>query len=517
MLRSLAPALVAVALLAPVAAAFSTPHDEVDIAYDANRAPLGLAAGDLSTEGAFRVGVLGALLNESRIGPIPRLVVGERGGSALSFAEAQDATIVIHEGSLLWMLGDARVPMTARAPYAFGLALPRSPFDGDAATQSPALIMAGPEVAADLSWPGGVTDLLPLDAEVSVLDAAGKPLAGYDRRRVNADLDATSARNAEEGVVLRAEGAFTARLSGMAIGGGLGASAADLRVQVARAEDDRFLETVDALDRAMGMFSGGGETGLSGPGSPVAQLEAISGFLNGAVVLLPPPGSDDDAPAPSPVSSRIGGQDVETGPFTVLRSEDLALAWGDDQMRVDGTTSVAITSTGVRADAPLTMGPVPVLSVLLWLVAAGAVAYFFVRRPPASKGKVKLRILSTVVYALAIVVVFVLWDASFAETFGTSVLTLLREKGFSAQSYSQFALVFGLEMIPWSLAVLLFALPVRIALGVLLRYRGEGSSYKGVAKAGGLVALAILGPVYAMWIVNVLVQQLLKAAPAMFG
>lgn len=517
MLPRLAPLLVALALLAPIAGAFSSPRDEVAIAYDANRAPLALAAGALAVEGTLRVGILGAMLDEARIGPIPRVVIGERSGGVPSFTEARDATLVVHEGNLLWMLEETTASLAVEAPYAFALGLPRSPFDAPGNASSPALVVAGPEVRADVRWSGGFTDLVPLDATISLLDADGRPIAGFDRRAVNADLDASTARNAPEAVVFRATGDFAARLTGQAIAGGLGATAADLRVDVDRAEDDRFTETVAALDEAMATFSGGQATGLSGPGSPVQQLEAISGFLNGALVLLPPPGQDGEDAPPTPRESRIGGQDVDAGPFTVLRSEDLALAWGNEEMRVDGTSDVSITSQGLRAEAPLVVGLVPLLSLLLWLGAAAAVVYFFVRRPPASKGKVTHRVASTVVYALALVVTFVLWDASFADTFGTSVLTLLREKGFSAQSYSQFSLVFGLEMIPWSLAALLFALPVRIGLGVLLRYRGQGSSYKGVAKAGGLVSLAILGPIYALWIVNVLVQQLMAFLPRFLG
>lgn len=517
MLPRLAPLLLAFVLLAPVAAAFSTTRDEVAIAYDANRAPLALAAGDLSMEGSMRVGVAATHLQESRIGPVPRLIVGEQAGSTRSFVNASDATVLLHEGGLLWSLGNASVPVTLRAPYAFGLALPRSPFDEEGAAQSPALVVAGPDVRADLDWPGGDADLIPLDATISILGADGVPVAGYDHRHINANLDAATARSATDAVVLRVTGAFAARLSGQAVAGGLGGSGADLRLDVDRSDDDRFTDAVAAFDEAMGMFSGGQSTGLAGPDSPVSQLEAISGFLNGAILLLPPPDESGDAPEPTPITSRIGGEDVDAGPFTVLRSEDLALAWGDDEMRVDGTSSVAITQQGIRTTAPLVIGLVPILSVLLWLAAIGAVVFFFVRRPPASKGQLKLRLISTGVYVLALVIVFVLWDMSFADTFGTSVLTLLREKGLSGQAYSQLALVFGLEMIPWSLAALLFALPVRIALGVLLRYRGQGSSFKGVAKAGGLIALAILGPLYAMWIVNVLVQQIMQFAPKMFG
>ena len=48
------------------------------------------------------------------------------------------------------------------------------------------------------------------------------------------------------------------------------------------------------------------------------------------------------------------------------------------------TSDVALTRDGFHVDAPLTVGLVPLLSLLLWLGAAGACAYFLMKRPPAS-------------------------------------------------------------------------------------------------------------------------------------
>ena len=124
---------------------------------------------------------------------------------------------------------------------------------------------------------------------------------------------------------------------------------------------------------------------------------------------------------------------------------------------------------------------------------------------------------SALIWLVVLAAVFWWWDRSFAETFGTSLLTLFKQRGLSGQSFSQLSLIFGIEMIPWGLAGLLFALPVRIILGVLLRYRGQGSSFKRIAAAGGLVSLAIFGPIYALWIANVLIAQIVQHAPKLFG
>lgn len=520
MLRSLALVLVAFTLVAPSALALASPRDEVSIAYAANAGPLVLAAGDLHAEGQARVGTLAALLDESRIGPVPRLSIGERANGSVSLLNVSDATIVIHSGNLMWLLEEATVPLEVTVPYGFGLALPRSPFDDEAGPASPALVLAAPVLRAELSWAGGATDLLPLDATVSVLGADGRPVAGWDRRDVNFDLDARSAESGE-GVALRAEGAFVARLTGQALITGLGASRADLALDVQPSDEDRFTETVEAMDSATGLLAGGDASGagLSGPDSPMQQLAPLSGFLNGAIILMTPPGDGQGGgeEAPEALEARIGSDTLETGAFTLLRSKDLALAWGDDQMRVRGTPTVAVTQQGFHVDAPLTLGLVPLLALAFWLAAVGAVVYFILRRPPASKGILKHRIASTLVYVVVLALVFLYWDASFADTFGTSILTLLRQDGLDGSSYTQLALVFGLETIPWTLAALLFALPVRIAVGVALRYRGQGSSYKGLAKAAGLVSLAIFGPLYALWIVNVLIQQAMRMMPNLMG
>jgi hypothetical protein len=297
---------------------------------------------------------------------------------------------------------------------------------------------------------------------------------------------------------------------------GLDPSSAQMRISVASAKHDRFLAAVDAVTNATQLFGGApGGQGAAGADASQAltQLTTISPIFDGAVLVVQPPGNATDA-ASAPIDATLSKQPIDASPFAFLRSRDLALSWSGGQVGVQGDSTTTVTKSGFATAPPLVVGFVPLLSVLLWLVAIGAVVLFFVKRPPASKGRWSLRGIGWLVYLVVLLGVFWVWDRSFAATFGTSVLTQLFGGG---AGFEQLALIFGVEFIPWTICVLLFALPVRIALGVALRYRGEGSSFKGVAKAGGLVSLAVLGPLYALWVVNVMLAGVLAFGPKMFG
>lgn len=513
MLRRLLACALAITVLLPVAGAFSSSVDEVHIRFDQNSAPLMLAAGKVDGAGIAREGLLSAFVSNASVGPIPSLRVIDARGLLPSERIILGATLLVRDGHLAWQFTDASAPVNASAEYAFALALPKSPFGGD----GPGFIMAGPEVVAGISWSRGTAQLVPVNATITILDASGKVVPGFDREKINEDADARGTDAPSQGVAFEATGAFSARVPSRALAAGLDPSSATMRIDVRAGKEDRFLDAARAIEDATGVFaqgeSSGGSSGDSS-GEVLRQLGAFSGVFNGAILVIQ--GGQDNESA-KPLEMRLGDTPIEPGPFTLLRSQDLALSWGDGAVGIQGHSSVAVSGQGFSVAPPLVVGPVPIISLVLWLAAAGSVVYFFVKRPPAAKGKWSIRGVGWGVYALVLVAVFWWWDTSFANTFGTSLLTLISSKGFTADGFNQFALVFGLEMFPWSLAALLFALPVRIGLGVLLRYRGEGSSYKGIAKAGGLISLAIFGPIYALWIANVLIGLIVKYAPAMFG
>lgn len=539
MLPRLLAAAVVLLVLTPGVAAFSAVQGQVDIRYDVASSPLLLASGKLDATGDLKDGLLSVQMVESRIGPIPTLSIAEtHNGSLPTLTNVSNVTLVVHAGHLVWKLENASAALHATTGYGFGLALGQSPFDANN-ERSPALVLAGPAIEANIRWTAGGLTWLPLNATISVLDANGKAVPDWDHRTVNPSADLRSADNGPPsgGVLLNANGAFNATLHAQGIAAGLSRTTSKMQLTVAQSGEDRFLDAADAVANATKLFSqgqnggGGGGDGPFGGGGGGArdalqQLGALSGVFNGAVLILKEPSDSNKGNGTSnattasqagPISATLGGQALDLGPFALLRSQSLALAWGDGTVSVQGAAKTTVTQSGFAVNAPLTVGLFPVVSIVLWLIALGSIVIFFVKRPPASKGKWSLRGLSWVAYAIVFLVVFWFWDRSFADTFGTSVITQLRAHGFSASSYTQLALVFGIEMIPWSLAALLFALPIRIALGVALRYRGQGSSFKGVAKAGGLVALGVLGPLYALWIVNVMLAQVVQYAPKLFG
>lgn len=518
----------------PIAAAFANSHDKVALSYDATKAPIVLTLGQLDAAGVLHGGFLAASVNESRIEHVPHVMIATSAGDTNrtpTVTDARDVTIVVHSGGLFWKFDNATASFNATATYAFGFALPQSPFDTDGAARSPALVLVGPRVDATVSWIQGDVTLVPLDATISILDASGQPLSGWDHRSINPHADLHSATGpaaaGSDSAIINATGPFDAHIAAQAIMGGLGASGQTMRVGVSASPNDLFLDTAGVLGNATKALSGGGSSGPNGGGSggsssgdnnfggdALSNLAGISPVLNGAILVLnAPAGATDgknDSGSAAPTEAKLGDHGFDAAPFALMRSQDLALAWGDGQVSVSGTSAMTLTKEGVSTTAPLVVGLVPIISVVLWLGAIAAIVFFFVKRPPKADGKWSLRLLSLGVYILVFVLAAWYWDHSFAQTFGTSVLTMVSAHGVSGVQYQQLALVFGLESIPWTLAAFLFAIPVRIILGIALRYRGEGSSFKRVAGAGGLVSLAIFGPLYALWIVNVLAQQIVS-------
>lgn len=506
--------LVLALLMSPGAAAFSTREEPLRVAYDLDATPVVLAIGELHAEGELRGGYVAAEVYDLALRAVPELTVTEsENGSAPANATHRGATLVVHAGSVLWTFGDAgRLGVEMEAPYGIGVALPHLPVS-PAEEAGAGLLVAAPDLSSDLSWTGSEGRLVVLDGEASLLDAKGVPLPGWDRRAVNPGAgpgdDPTAMRT-----FFTVSGAFQGVSRAGIQGGALGASQ-DLSLSARPSGLDRFEETLDVLSGATGLLGDDGADAF-GRDSPVRQLGAFSSMFDGALLLLgDTPGEDGEAV--SPVESRLGDAEFEVGPLALVRGDPMSLAWADGQMAVQGTPVVAITSAGFAVDEPATLaGLVPILSLVLWAVALAAIVVFFVKRPQGEKGSLLLRLVSLAVHVVVLVAVFLWWDASFAQTFGTSVVTLFRA-GTALSDPLRLSLLASIELAPWGLAALLFALPVRIALGVGLRYLGKGKTFKGVAKAGGLVALGIFGPVYALWIVNVLVAEALDLIPGMMG
>lgn len=494
-------------LAVPAAGAFSTDVHDLSITYDADAPPIIVAAGELGFGGSLTGGLLVGGSTTTALAHIPHLTIVEKGEVSAIPTLVEGATVEISSGALLARWDTGALTVGAGAPYGIGLALPQAPFPTKDNAPQAGFLLAGEALGGDVSWSGGEIELTPLDATLTVRDARGQPLPDWNARHVNAqshdarDPEATS-------VVLRANGAFAGRLGATIVAGGAGA-AADLALDVSPAADDRFAETVALLDSTSQEFSEQPQS-FAGQQGPLALLDQMSGLLNGALILIPGDGTTTD---PSPLESRWGAEPFAVGQFNIVRGDDLSVAWKEGDLRVSGEPTVALGREGFAVDAPITVWIFPIASLVLWILALGAIVWSFVKRPPAAKTVWSVRLGAAALWVLVLLLSLALWDRSFATTFGTSALTVAKAEGVSPATLPHIGVLAGLELAPWGIASLLFALPVRIAAGIALRHLGKGKSYKGLASAAGLVSLAIFGPIYALYCFNLIWARAASAMP----
>lgn len=493
--RPLLCVFVLVALLAPTAAAFAAAEGALYLSYDAAAPPALLATGAVESRGSVVDGMVIAGSTTTRLQAIPHLTIVDRTGGT-GETQVRDATIEVHAGALLWgMPPGTSLGIALSAPYALGLGLPQAPLPSG--TAGAGFLISGEAVTGSGSWTRGTAELAPFDAAITIRDARGTPLAGWESRRVNAGATSQSDPDAL-GVVFRAEGAFEARIGATLLGGAVGRPG-DLTLSVSAAGEDRLAATAAMLEVTTAAFFGG-EDPFSKVAEPLDVLAQASGILNGAVLVLPG-GVGEGVDAIAPIEARHGDAAFDPGALTILRG-DMDVVWQNGEMQVQGEPTVALGRNGFQIDEPLRVWIFPFVSLVLWALAAGAITYYFMKRPPQGAPSTSLRLLSFGFYVVMIVAVFFVWDRSFEQSFGTGVFSTIRSQGITPDSLPTIGLLLGLELVPWGIAALLFALPVRIALGVALRYLGRGKSFKGLAAGGGMLSLGLLGPVYALWCFN---------------
>lgn len=508
------PLLVLVLLMLPVTAgAFSSREEPLRLAYGRDGLPIVFATGAVGLDGEARGGFMASGVREVVLRDVPTLVVTDRDESGRPRNTTfQGADLVVHQGTLVWTFGDGGgLDLDVAAPYGMGLALPRLPVP-TGASDGPGALLVGPTVDGSLSWNGARASLVLLSAEASILDASGSPVAGWDRRAVNPGAAQSGADPSTLSLLLTATGRFQgaahARILGAAMGG-----AEDVAMSVSPADEDLFAETLDALEELGELAPDPRGDDVLGQGNPLRQLQPFSGVLNGALVISGGAGGDASLEV---LESTFGGEPYDVGALALVRGP-MTVRWDEAAMRVEGTPAVALSRQGFTAEEPATVGLFPLVAVVLWAVAAAAIVVYFVKRPPKPDARFfGMRAVSFLVHVVALALAFWWWDHSFAQTFGTSFLTLLQD-GSGLQDWGRLGTVFAIETLPWGLAVLCFALPVRIALGVALRYLGKGTAFKGVAKAGGFVALGLLGPLYALWLLNTVVGLVLPALGSAFS
>ncbi|HVM44332.1 MAG TPA: hypothetical protein VM582_00250, partial [Candidatus Thermoplasmatota archaeon] len=186
MLRASAAALALLVLLVPSATAFSSPQQELTLAYAATGTPTMISAGALFLDGTVAEGLLVAGSNGTSFDRIPELrALDRRNGAAVNVTHA-GATLELVSGALLWTFPDGASAQVATSErYAIAVALPQAPLPSNSLRQPTGFLLASEEVNGTVAFPRGESTLVPLDAVVTIRDARGQVLPEWNARRVN--------------------------------------------------------------------------------------------------------------------------------------------------------------------------------------------------------------------------------------------------------------------------------------------------------------------------------------------
>lgn len=433
------------------------------------------------------------------------------GAGVVLFGGAAQATATVVGAAFL---GGANVTVTAATVEFVGPTGPARLVDAKVMIRlaEAAVIVANETARATYATPGGIGFLITGLPGMEGLDA-DKALA------VSAeDSEASVSGEGESFLVFRGGAAVVdgqaldveaVRLGGAWTATGEGAlaafalpsgSALDVHVTEGEAFDlqalmDRVMALRGETEGDQASFQDAGDPGAAAPfpadGLVAAKdaVAALAPMLNGAAIVIP----NGD-----PLAVSYDGAPAEGPRFALVRG-DMDITESGGEYRVQGASAMAFDGRRFATDAPPAFGMVPILAALLWFAAVGTIVWRLARKPPEEPERTwGYRVAAAGLHGVALVIVFVVWDASFKASFGTSALTAFAD----GASWPVIGGLAAVELIPWSIAGLLFALPARIVTSNVLARFGHGKRARGAAKAVGLVVLGVLGPWHALWIVN---------------
>ncbi len=160
---------------------------------------------------------------------------------------------------------------------------------------------------------------------------------------------------------------------------------------------------------------------------------------------------------------------------------------------------------------------VPKKLIGLWPIAIGI--WIMTRFIGKSSGETpknkKLKWIALGFHILLLIMAFYLWDREINRLFGKSLIPLLISSGneiFNASLTNPFIFIAPLELIPWSISILLIGLPIGILINSILKIWGlrEG---KGIGKGIGAMAIWFIGASYIIFFLNAIISPFMKMIP----
>ncbi len=160
---------------------------------------------------------------------------------------------------------------------------------------------------------------------------------------------------------------------------------------------------------------------------------------------------------------------------------------------------------------------IPKKLIGLWPIAIGI--WIMTRFIGKSSGETpknkKLKWIALGFHILLLIMAFYLWDREINRLFGKSLIPLLISSGneiFNASLTNPFIFIAPLELIPWSISILLIGLPIGISINSVLKIWGlrEG---KGIGKGIGAMAIWFIGASYIIFFLNAIISPFMKMIP----
>jgi hypothetical protein len=408
-------------------------------------------------------------------------------GSALQ--EFTDASITLKQhSSVLLLADDARINYACKSPFGIALPIlmPNDIFDSAAAAvEGPHLLTSGRDGECSMKQAvrTDLTDATLLNNQ-SVAIVSGMRNGAQETAEFKG-TDWAFRLHGEPNYAAQAEGVITpfkssAKATYAPYGGG------DL--------EQRFgLDALQTLVDAMG--GGKSENASASQDSGFDQLietvRSIAPVLNGVFVG----NMTSAAVVESKVFKAQGWAFVRFKSMGVLQSSS-----GGDDLALSANARLILVDRDLYAtQSKVDMGPlsIPTLSIILWILAIGAIVASIFMRPFVGAEQIKtygfMPLLALVFHLLALVAAFILWDFEVKAFLGTSLITLFL--GGATGEAAALGLVGLFQVLPFGLAMLFFGYPLRFITNAALKLGGLRKA-KGIGKGVGNLAAWGIGAAF---------------------
>ena len=214
---------------------------------------------------------------------------------------------------------------------------------------------------------------------------------------------------------------------------------------------------LDNLKGALGSIETSEGASDDGSLGPIEQASTqLAGFLNGALLGFAEGGMNEADGAAGLLNS-----------ITVVRFEEMQATRDGDTVVYEGAAPLQIQGGDVVGAQPL-IGIAPLSAFIFWAIAIILFVVCLVLKPAKhNKFWDNFQWVGWVAGAVAVIIVFFMWDRAMVQLYGTSLLS-------GGATGTTLGVIAALQLVPLLLAGLFFGLPTRIITTSVTRLAGQG-------------------------------------------